>query len=498
MKVRAFGVGGGVVAVAALAVPCRLPRKDGWSGLGRRVVAAATAAGLSVSLFAVFAASSAGAATYRYPTWPSGWRSPLGRLVVSANYGAYSLGCPNADRRHTYTYYDPDPKSRSQHLGLDLSAPPNTKVYAISDGRVLKGGNLWDDKWKGVLLIEHVASSGEKFTAVYGHVAIGKNPRTGKTWATGDAVRSGEQVAVVADLTIAGDHLHFGIAPGSKAFVPGTSGSSGSGNCPNQPSGTANPESYLAARRPRTIISSWPGVGSAKFLGTSTLASGKTINRQQYLLSPDAQFVLILQSDGNLVLYSGKYARWSTKTAGKGATRAVMQSDGNFVLYTDAGKAVWSSGTAGKRGARLDLQTDGNIVIRQGTSAIWASKTVYPNSRSYSGAAGLRPGKILSSNKYLRSPDKRYVLLMQSDGNLVLYAPGARPLWSSKTNGSGANRAVMQTDGNFVVYTPSGKAVWHSKTAGYAGASVTLQSDGNLVIYQNGVARWNTRTAGKL
>lgn len=62
-------------------------------------------------------------------------------------------------------------------------------------------------------------------------------------------VRRGERVGTVADLAIAGDHLHFGIAPGAKTSVPGSSNSTGTGNCPNQPSSTVNPESYLNARR---------------------------------------------------------------------------------------------------------------------------------------------------------------------------------------------------------------------------------------------------------
>jgi hypothetical protein len=48
---------------------------------------------------------------------------------------------------------------------------------------------------------------------------------------------------------------------------------------------------------------------------------------------------------------------------------------------------------------------------------------------------------------------------MQSDGNLVAYAPGGRPVWNSGTGGNAGARLVMQDDGNPVVYT-GGRALW--------------------------------------
>lgn len=72
---------------------------------------------------------------------------------------------------------------------------------------------------------------------------------------------------------------------------------------------------------------------------------------------------------------------------------------------------------------------------------------------------------------------------MQGDGNLVLYQ-GGTPLWATGTNASGA-WVVMQADGNLVVYAPScsGGVCWSSDTAGNNGAHLSIQGDGNLVIY---------------
>lgn len=107
----------------------------------------------------------------------------------------------------------------------------------------------------------------------------------------------------------------------------------------------------------------------------------------------------------------------------------------------------------------------------------------------------LLPGESLAAGQYLRSTDGRFTLVMQGDGNLVLYKLGNIALWHTFTNGTPANVAIMQSDGNFVVYGGN-TAYWHTFTHGQPGAALYLQNDGNLVIYRNGVAIWNSGTHG--
>ncbi|MBB5121352.1 lectin [Streptomyces eurocidicus] len=85
-------------------------------------------------------------------------------------------------------------------------------------------------------------------------------------------------------------------------------------------------------------------------------------------------------------------------------------------------------------------------------------------------------------------------LVMQSDGNLVVYDEFGRARWASRTVGQGWT-AQFQTDGNFVVYTRNGRAVWDSKTAGHPGSRLAVQDDGNVVIYDGSQAIWSTGTA---
>jgi hypothetical protein len=118
---------------------------------------------------------------------------------------------------------------------------------------------------------------------------------------------------------------------------------------------------------------------------STLLKSGQTLIPGNSLLSPSGQYELIFQTDSNLVLYNGTVttapnAVWSTSTVGKGGTSVIMQSDGNLVMYAGS-NAVWATNTAGNPGAYLAVQDDGilavytaaNLVSYNSYNAIWAS-----------------------------------------------------------------------------------------------------------------------------
>ncbi|MFV0461070.1 MAG: putative Ig domain-containing protein, partial [Actinomycetales bacterium] len=75
-----------------------------------------------------------------------------------------------------------------------------------------------------------------------------------------------------------------------------------------------------------------------------------------------------------------------------------------------------------------------------------------------------------------------YVLVMQFDGNAVVYAPDFKPIWDTHTAGNPGARLVMQGDGNLVVYSTQDRALWSSRT-GTGCSQLVMQADGNLVIY---------------
>jgi Ricin-type beta-trefoil lectin domain-like len=114
----------------------------------------------------------------------------------------------------------------------------------------------------------------------------------------------------------------------------------------------------------------------------------------------------------------------------------------------------------------------------------------------------------MAQGQWAISANNEYVLIMQGDGNLVLYqvigAPPVagssfhgNPLWSSQTTPLTpvAPRFVLQSDGNMVVYNGPDDVLWQSETYGVAGLQLSLQTDGNLVMYDTanqGVFATNT------
>ncbi|MGN6275547.1 MAG: NlpC/P60 family protein [Solirubrobacterales bacterium] len=187
-----------------------------------------------------------------------------------------------------------------------------------------------------------------------------------------------------------------------------------------------------------------------------------------------------MQGDGNLVLYQGGKALWSSETDGHPGAFAVMQEDGNLVVY-EGTTALWNSGTWGFPGASLVLQDDSNLVIYQAGHPLWDWASGYIGDQLN--------GWELEPGAYLRSRNHEYKLVMQGDGNLVLYR-GGTALWASNTVGDGGAYAIMQGDGNLVIYK-DGVAKWNSNTSGFPGAHLQLQDDSNAVIYQAGHPIWD-------
>jgi len=206
-------------------------------------------------------------------------------------------------------------------------------------------------------------------------------------------------------------------------------------------------------------------------LTCGVLSGGQTLSMNQSNWSCDGRYLLITQTDGNVVLYGPTGAVWATYIGGPG-NRLVMQGDGNLVVYTPSNVPVWSSGTAGNPGARLAIQNDGNLVIySRNNHALWSIRS----------CGGMSVGQTLSMNQSIWSCNGSYLLITQTDGNVVLYGPTGA-VWATYIGGAG-NRLVMQGDGNLVVYTPSNVPVWSSGTSGHYGAKLAVTNDGKLELY---------------
>lgn len=109
----------------------------------------------------------------------------------------------------------------------------------------------------------------------------------------------------------------------------------------------------------------------------------------------------------------------------------------------------------------------------------------------------LQIGQSLSVGKELISHNGLNKLIVQGDGNIVLYNPDQLPAWDSykKQTTLSAKNLILQGDGNLVAYTATGQVAWASNTAG--ADRLLLQDDGNLVLYRGNTPVWSTGTVYK-
>jgi hypothetical protein len=234
---------------------------------------------------------------------------------------------------------------------------------------------------------------------------------------------------------------------------------------------------------------------SPSSVNVSDLSSGQTV------FSAANHYALVMQTDGNLVLYNNGVAAWYSATNGHPGARFVKQGDCNLVIYSAQNIPLWSSGTANAgTSCVLTLQPDGNLVLNSGANVtLWSTNTSNISTELNSVMEQFPSGGILLPSQQLETPDRQHTLRFQGDGNLVLYNAQSKPLWSAGTASKPVAYLVNQGDGNLVIYSTSGKPLWSSGTANRGRSTLILQGDGNLVLYANtqNNAVWASNTSGQ-
>lgn len=109
----------------------------------------------------------------------------------------------------------------------------------------------------------------------------------------------------------------------------------------------------------------------------------------------------------------------------------------------------------------------------------------------------LLKGQSLTSPSQLIAKSGHYRLVMQGDGNLVLYDRFNTARWASNTGGNGASTLLHQTDSNLVIRRNSDNVVTYdfatnagnvNNPLGLSSANFLIQDDGNLVLYTSSSA----------
>eukprot|EP01084_Bolivina_argentea_P256709 432305_1 len=147
--------------------------------------------------------------------------------------------------------------------------------------------------------------------------------------------------------------------------------------------------------------------------------------------------------------------------------------------------------TAKDIGFPFICQKDGTIPVFNWEANIFGDRLL-PDARLYTGEA-------------LVSANRRYVAVLQSDGNFVVYDIGenaqnyenAVAKWATHQQlNTGIDRfVILQGDGNLVLYQTGlpNTAIWASHDYDSSPGMLIMQSDGNLVAYTSGdVAYWDT------
>jgi hypothetical protein len=117
---------------------------------------------------------------------------------------------------------------------------------------------------------------------------------------------------------------------------------------------------------------------------------------------------------------------------------------------------------------------------------------------SISAKATFYPGDCLLLDEHLESTNECFKLIMQKDGNLVLYRKSEqKALWSSKTDLTNSHKFCHSATGVLMIKNHEDRTTFIAGNASVLkGAFAVLQNDGNFVLYAAAPLRpiWATNT----
>ena len=109
---------------------------------------------------------------------------------------------------------------------------------------------------------------------------------------------------------------------------------------------------------------------------SSILYAGQQLTPNTSIKSDNGVFTFGMGGDGNLWVVDNvrNIVLLNFNIANRGVIKAIMQWDGNFVAYNASNQAIWNSGPKGA-GSYIIIQGDGNLVIYNNGTVKWQSHT---------------------------------------------------------------------------------------------------------------------------
>ena len=162
---------------------------------------------------------------------------------------------------------------------------------------------------------------------------------------------------------------------------------------------------------PSALPTGWVLSGGTFEQVPSALSEGEELQQGQFLASPNGQFTLDMQTDGNLVEYEGGTAIWASGTSGNDFL--AFQGDCNVVIYAPPASpstALFTTGTGGgSPGCVFGVANDGTLsVVGPDGVTVWAR---YPN------------GTLHSHRIQMTSQAPMFNVPNANTGNVVGYVP---------------------------------------------------------------------------
>ena len=137
-----------------------------------------------------------------------------------------------------------------------------------------------------------------------------------------------------------------------------------------------NPGADLRVQNDGNVVISRANGSAAWYSGwdRTGMVAGDLLTTGQQITSANGRYHLIVQRDGNVVVYHSATGRPLFFTGSYGAASLRLQGDGNLVAYNGGGGAHWHSDTWREGRSRLEVQDDGNVVLyRADGSPSWYS-----------------------------------------------------------------------------------------------------------------------------